>query len=360
MARSRASSEQEIKDMFFKFSKVLLELSTERETSLKRKDYEMLLKTVVDNVSFIHSGSVLFKDEEGIFSYIAAYNHDYKLLDKIKFEEREIIMRRFKHVYVIKRRSLDLIKELSNKVGEINESLRESVKSIENIKSFVSIPIRVQRKIIGFFNLDSWESEDIFEEKNFLPVAEMIADLLSLSVERFELIRTVKEKYEELNRVSLIDPVTFLPNAKSLGNYFERYVAIAKRESSNLYLIRLKIENFDDIVKTKGVEFGNTFLKKIAKLLTKISRKSDLIASLRSGSFAILSISKETPQSLLERIQDHIDNFGKNIDIELHTMLGLSEYGKDGKELDSLLTISESRIYKRMQAKKQEVRAIEK
>jgi len=360
MARSRASSEQEIKDMFFKFSKVLLELSTERETSLKRKDYEILLKTVVDNVSFIHSGSVLLKDEEGIFSYIAAYNHDYKLLDKIKFEEREIIMRRFKHVYIIKKRSLDLIKELSSKVGEIDESLRESVKSIENIKSFVSIPIRVQRKIVGFFNLDSWESEDVFEEKNFLPVAGMIADLLSLSVERFELIRTVKEKYEELNRVSLIDPVTFLPNAKSLGNYFERYVAIAKRESSNLYLIRVKIENFDEIVKIKGLEFGNTVLKKMAKLLTKILRKSDLVASLRNGCFAILSISKDTPQSLLRRIQEHIDVFEKNVGTDLEVLLGLAEYSKDGKDLDSLLAVSENRVYQRMSTKKQEVRAIEK
>lgn len=360
MARSKTNTGQEIKDMFFKFSKVLLELSKDRETSLKRKDYELLLKTVVDNVNFIHSGSVLIKDEEGIFSYVATYNHDYKLLDKIKFEEREILMRRFKHVYIIKRKSLDLIKELSNKVGEIDENLRESVKSIENVKAFISIPIRVQRKIIGFFNLDSWESEDIFEEKNFLPVAEMIADLLSLSVERFELIRNLKEKYEELNRISLIDPITFLPNAKSLGNYFERYVAIAKRESSNLYLIRVRIENFDDVVKNKGVEFGNVVLKKLAKLLSKISRKSDLIASLRSGSFAILSISKEAPQSLVNRIYEHLETFQKNVGIELESLVGLAEYGKDGKELDLLINASESRTYKKPLPKKQEVRAIDK
>lgn len=360
MGRSKLNSEQEIKDMFFKFSKVLLELSTDRETSLKRKDYEMLLRTVVDNVSFVHSGSVLLKDEEGIFSYIAAYNHDYKLLDKIKFEEHEIIMRRFKHVYVIKRRSLDLIKELSNKIGEINEDLKESVKSIENVKAFVSIPIRVQRKIVGFFNLDSWESEDIFEEKNFLPVAEMIADLLSLSVERFELIRNVKEKYEELNRVSLIDPITLLPNAKSLGNYFERYVAIAKRESSNLYLILLRIQNFDDAIKNKGLESANILLKKISRLLTRILRKSDLVASLRNGTFAILSISKDTPQSLLNRIQDHVDNFTKNIAMEFEITLGISEYGKDGKDLDSLLAASEIRSYKRSTVKKQEVQTVEK
>ncbi|MEN3043068.1 MAG: diguanylate cyclase [Fervidobacterium sp.] len=345
---SKLNLEKEFNKMFFEFSKTLLNLSTERETSLKRKDYEMLLGSVVENVSFINSGSVLLRDEEGTFYYVAAYNHDYRLLEKIKFNEKEIIMRRFKHVYIIKRKNLDLIKELSNKLGNIDENLRDSVQSIQNIKAFVSIPIRVHRRIVGFFNLDSWESEDVFERKNFIPVAEMISDLLSLSVERFELIKELKEKYEEVNRLLMVDPVTFLPNSKSLGNYFDRYVAIAKRESSNLYLVRVKINNFDDILRSKGVEFGNTLLKKMGRLLTKISRKSDLIASLRGGTFVILSISKETPKALLERIQNHLEGFGEEIKARMEILLSLCEHGRDGKDLDSLLEALDGNVYKKI------------
>ncbi|MCX7654577.1 MAG: diguanylate cyclase [Fervidobacterium sp.] len=346
--KSKLNSEKEFNKMFFEFSKTLLNLSTERETSLKRKDYEMLLESVVENVNFINSGSVLLRDEEGTFYYVAAYNHDYRLLEKIKFDEKEIIMRRFKHVYVIKRRNLDLIKELSNKLGNIDESLKDSVRSIQNIKAFVSIPIRVHRRIVGFFNLDSWESEDVFERKNFIPVAEMISDLLSLSLERFGLIKELKEKYEEVNRLLMVDPVTFLPNSKSLGNYFDRYVAIAKRESSNLYLVRVKINNFDDILRSRGVEFGNMLLKKMGRLLTKISRKSDLIASLRGGTFVILSISKETPKALLERIQSYLEDFGKEVNTHVEILMSLCEYGKDGKDLDSLLEALDVNVYKKI------------
>ncbi|HQG02195.1 MAG TPA: GGDEF domain-containing protein, partial [Fervidobacterium sp.] len=151
--RNENVREDEISKMFVKFSDYLLRISCERETSLKRKDYEALLKIAVENLSFVHSGSVLTMNEDEEFCYIATYNHDYELLKNVRFRKQEILMRRFKQTYVIKRRSLDLVKELSSKIDEDDNSLKQRVSSVDNIKAFVSMPIRVQRKVIGFFNL---------------------------------------------------------------------------------------------------------------------------------------------------------------------------------------------------------------
>ncbi len=334
---------EEIKNAFISFSELILKFSAERETSLKRKDFEALLKVLVDNIPFIQSGSVLLQDVDGSFYYIAAYNHDYKLLEKIRFKKEEMFMRRFKHVYIIKRKSIDFIKELSQKVGNIDDTLKESVKSIENIKAFVSIPIRVQRKIVGFFNLDTWEDEYTFEKNNFLPFAEMISDLLSLSVERFELIKSVKELNEKMNKVIMFDPITHLPNYKMLGNYFDRYVSLAKRDSSNLYLINIKFEDLDEIDRKYGFDYGNNILQKFVRIIEKNIRRSDVLVSLNRESLAVLAISKPFPYNIFDRLNDSITKFINSQNLDLTCTIGISEYGVDGKDIDSLINSAEEK-----------------
>jgi diguanylate cyclase (GGDEF)-like protein len=337
---------RELEKAFIKFSEFLLELSTERKTPLKGKEYEALLKTIVDNVSFIHSGSVLLKDEDGVFYYVAACNHNFDLLKNVKYTKEEIALRSYKNVYIMKRGSIDLIKELSQKLGVPAESLKES-KSIENIKAFVSIPIKVQRKIVGFFNLDTWDSEETFEEKGFLPFAEMIGTLLSLSVERFELIKSLKDHMEQVNRVMLIDPITFLPNYRALGNYFERYVSMAKRNLGRLFFLIISLDNFSELDRKEGVEFGNNVLKKLSKAVEKVLRKSDILCSIERGRFVILSISNEVPEALIQRVYDTMDRFLNNMELHVSSTIGLAEYGKDGKDIESLINASSSNIQKR-------------
>ena len=335
--RNENVREDEISKMFVKFSDYLLRISCERETSLKRKDYEALLKIAVENLSFVHSGSVLTMNEDEEFCYIATYNHDYELLKNVRFRKQEMLMRRFKQTYVIKRRSLDLVKELSSKIDEDDNSLKQRVSSVDNIKAFVSMPIRVQRKVIGFFNLDSWEDEDIFEKKNFQPYAEMMSRLISISAERFELIKILKEQNEQLTRNTLTDTLTHLPNLRALGNYFDKYVELANRSLNNLYFLYINITNFDKIVHTYDVEFGENLIRKLSKHLLSLIRKSDIVGRIESSSFGVITLSRGIPKPLITRINQGIVEFSEKLGLDLDVSIGVAEYGTDGKELDVLL-----------------------
>ncbi|HOK33885.1 MAG TPA: GGDEF domain-containing protein [Fervidobacterium sp.] len=334
---NKADSTDEILTMFIKFSDYLLKISSDRETSLKRKDYEALLKIAVDNLSFVHSGSVLMTNEDEEFYYIATYNHDYELLKDVRFKKPEMVMRRFKQTYIIKRRSLDLVKELSSKIGEDDNSVKHKVQSVDNIKAFVSMPIRVQRRVIGFFNLDSWESEDIFEKKNFQPYAEMMSRLISISAERFELIKILKEQNEQLTRNTLTDTLTHLPNLRALGNYFDRYIELANRSLNNLYFLYIDINDFDKIVHTYDAEFGENLIRKLSKHLSSLLRKSDILGRIENSSFGILTLSRDIPKPLINRLRQGIVDFSKKLDLDLDVSVGLAEYGPDGKDLDALL-----------------------
>jgi diguanylate cyclase (GGDEF)-like protein len=337
--------QKEINVMFSLFSEYLLRVSTDRETPLNRKDFETLLKIAVDNLSFVHSGSVLWTDEDGDFTYLATYNHDYQMLKKIRFSPKEMLMRRFRHVYVIKRRSVDLIKELANKLNEDDDVLREKVKTVDNIKAFISIPVKSQRKILGFFNLDTWEDEDVFERYNFETTAVMIGSLLSIAMERFELIRMLKKKNIEVEKISVFDSLTDLPNLKFLNSYFEKYSELSKRLSSKLYLIYFDVRDFSKINNIYGYDFGDDILKRLSKAIIKTSRKSDVVAKVGGDDFVILSLSKETPYALKKRIEENVKHLCKKIGVELEIQFGISEYITDGKDLNSLISKAQENLY---------------
>ncbi|MFN6991988.1 MAG: diguanylate cyclase domain-containing protein [Fervidobacterium sp.] len=338
--------EAEFERMFLIFTQTLLKISTERETTLKRKDFELLLKIVVDNLSFAHSGSVLFLDENGFFSYVATYNHNFELLRNVRFSKEEIEPKRFKRVYVMKSGNLDLRKELSNKIGRIDYFFNNFPNTIERIQSFVSIPIRAHRKILGFFNIDSWESEDVFEKTGFLDVASLIGDIISVTVERFDLIQSVKELKNEISKNNLIDTVTFLPNKKFLGYYLDKYISLARRSGSSLYFISLKIDNYYNLEKEIGVDILNQCVKKVGKILSKVLRKSDLLTYIGNGEFVILSISSVPPLPILDRINKQFSAFGKDFKFLDSISVGFCEYGKYSKDLDQMLFCSENSMEK--------------
>lgn len=331
--------------MFVKFSNYLLRLSTERETSLKKRDYENLLKIAVDNLSFVHSGSVLMVDDNDEFYYLATYNHNNELLKNVKFNKQEMSVRRFRQIYIIKKRSLDLIKDKPAKAKEEDSSTNQEISSIDKVKAFISIPIRVRRKVVGFFNLDTWYDDDIFEKKNFQPIAEMMSKLISISAERFELIKTIKEQNEQISKNLLMDTLTRLPNLKALGNYFDRYVELANRSLNTLYVLYICIENFEQINTMYDPDFGDNLIKKITRLLGNLVRKSDILARIEKYDFAVVTLSRELPRPLINRLYEGMNNFSKKAGIDLDVSIGLAEYGTDSKELDGLLKRAKERTY---------------
>uniref|UniRef100_A0A7V4KCK1 GGDEF domain-containing protein n=1 Tax=Fervidobacterium pennivorans TaxID=93466 RepID=A0A7V4KCK1_FERPE len=349
MARKKVMEklQNEIKNMVFLFSEHLLSITTNRETSLKRRDFEQLLKIAVDNLSFVHSGSVLWKDKDETFSYLAVYNHDYDILKNIKFSQKEMVMRRFKRVYIIKRRSVDLIKELARKLNEDEELIQQKARSIDNIKAFISIPIISQRKIVGFFNLDTWEDENIFEEVDFQNAAEVIGNLLSTVVEKFELIEAIKTKNAEIDRVNLFDKLTYLPNLKNVAIYFDKYSEITKRIPVKLYMMLLDVKEFEKINKVYGYEFGDDLLVRLSKIITKSCRKSDVIGRTNSDEFVILTLSKENPLALKKRLEEKISNLASNLGIGLEVQISIAEYGTDGKDLNTLISKAQEKLYQK-------------
>lgn len=347
MVRKKAVEQlqNEIKNMFYLFSKHLLNITINRETSLKKRDFEQLLKIAVDNLSFVHSGSVLWQDKDGTFYYLVVYNHDYDILKNVKFSPKEVAMRRFKRAYVIKRRSVDLIKELARKLNENEELIQQKAQSIDNIKAFMSIPIRSQRKVVGFFNLDTWEHENIFEEVEFQSTAEVMGNLLSTVVERFELIEDIKAKNAEIDKINLFDKLTYLPNLKNIAIYFDKYSEITKRIPVKLYLMLLDVKEFEKINKVYGYEFGDDLLVKLSRVITKSCRKSDIVGRTNSDEFIILTLSKETPVSLMKRFEEKISDFSSKLGISLEAQLSIVEYGTDGKDLNTLISKAQERLY---------------
>lgn len=163
------------------FIKVVQEGYLEKLFSGKftRKDWKFLLKNFVKSFPNVDSASLILKDKDGYFRYIAAYNHDMRGLKALKLRKEDFVPERFEKVTVIK---LDEIVEEFHFSTKRREKIAEKLTKFGNltrIKSLISIPIFVDNECIGFLVADSWEREDAFDRKVFEFIAGIVSNILS-------------------------------------------------------------------------------------------------------------------------------------------------------------------------------------
>ncbi len=116
------------------------------------------------------------------------------------------------------------------------------------------LPLLADEKIIGAISLYSGELA-IYEEEHLRlleTISRIAADAISKSV-----------RHAETETHALTDPMTGLPNARSLQFQFEKEMARAKRSGHNLQLLVLDLDGFKAINDTFGHKTGDAMLKEI-------------------------------------------------------------------------------------------------
>jgi len=162
----------------------------------------------------------------------------------------------------------------------------------------------------------------------------------------------LKEKNRQLGELAARDPLTQLPNRRSLMDQLSQEVARVERRSADenaLCVSMLDVDHFKRINDTWGHDAGDAILCRISNELRKIMRQGDFLGRFGGEEFVVIlpESTLDAAQRTAQRIQDCVANlsFAELPDGERVTVSqGLAVY-RPGERIEATLKRADEALY---------------
>ena len=170
-------------------------------------------------------------------------------------------------------------------------------------------------------------------------------------------MKPMKHSLAELKRLegkhrtlSLTDELTGLYNRRGLFTFAEQALRISKRRGEELCVLYGDMDNLKKINDELGHTEGDKALIKIASILKKSFRESDIIARLGGDEFAMIQVGANTESVVLatERMKRNIDEYNRSVPDEYRLSLSIGTVLSDsdtGSSIDELLAKADRLMY---------------
>jgi diguanylate cyclase (GGDEF)-like protein len=158
-------------------------------------------------------------------------------------------------------------------------------------------------------------------------------------------------RHAEAQTYALTDPLTGLPNSRSLQIAFDKEVTRASRGGTNFQLLVLDLDGFKSVNDTYGHKVGDTVLKDLAGLIKDQMREYDFLA--RYGGDEFVAIVPETDPADVKRLQRRIEEAVGNYILpvgdaafaRVGISLGSASYPSQGESFDELVVAADKAMY---------------
>lgn len=207
--------------------------------------------------------------------------------------------------------------------------------------AMASIPLMADDKLLGAISLYSSEMSHYQDEHLRLleTVSRIAADAISKSLEH-----AVTENY------ALTDPMTGLPNARSLQMHFDKEVKRASRNEGSFQLLVLDLDGFKAVNDTHGHKAGDRMLKEIGAIVKSQLREYDFLS--RYGGDEFVAIVPDTDSTdvmeLARRIEEAVNGFSLVVDNALAKVgvsVGTACYPIHGETFDQVIVSADKAMY---------------
>jgi polar amino acid transport system substrate-binding protein len=188
--------------------------------------------------------------------------------------------------------------------------------------------------------LNQWISIDYeqgFDYTLFWKILGGLAAFFAFLIYRYILVqrynKTLSALNQELEKLSITDPLTKLYNRRYLYKSIEMAQVFAERYKTPFSVIMLDIDNFKEINDTYGHDEGDIVLQKIANILLAQSRESDIVGRWGGEEFLIICQQSKIDGALTvaEKICHAIEKEVFANKVTVTASFGVAEYSEKTK-----------------------------
>ncbi|MFZ1701644.1 MAG: diguanylate cyclase [Pyrinomonadaceae bacterium] len=215
--------------------------------------------------------------------------------------------------------------------------------------TMASIPLIADNELVGAVTLYSKSLEEYGEDHIRLldTISNIGADAIGKSL-----------KHDEATTYAMTDPMTGLPNARSLQVQFEKEIARARRVGSSFQLLMLDLDGFKAVNDTYGHKVGDEMLREVSQVILGQLRDYDFLARYGGDEFVAL-IPESQPSAVIDlsaRIEKAVAEFalpvaeGKTASVGVS--LGAAGFPDFGDSFDQMIVAADKAMYDRKSDRK--------
>jgi diguanylate cyclase (GGDEF)-like protein/PAS domain S-box-containing protein len=191
-------------------------------------------------------------------------------------------------------------------------------------------------------------------ENKVTPIHNQDGDVTGALV-AFHDVSAARAKSLEMSHLAQHDFLTDLPNRLLFNDRLTQAISIAMRQSKQLAVLFLDIDQFKKINDSLGHGVGDKLLQSVAKRLVSCVRRADTVSRLGGDEYVILLSQVEHEQDaafsarkiLRALAAPHIID---NQSLDINASIGVSTYPSDGPDAETLISKADTAMY---EAKKQ-------
>lgn len=220
------------------------------------------------------------------------------------------------------------------------EPLFDKVYYKENIHSLIGVPIYLREKFIGYIIVEhALNNFFVHEHIKFIST---IANQIAIALENNNLYHQIREN-------SIRDPLLGIYNRKYFYDVIEK--KLSKGRKKKFAIVMMDLDNFKKANDVNGHQYGDEVLKQTVKIIEENIDKNDMLA--RYGGEEMVIFVNEFINS--SEVYDKIDNIRlkisenivkyKDVKSSVTASFGVSYYPTDGKNLNEVISVADSRLY---------------
>ena len=243
-------------------------------------------------------------------------------------------------------------------IKNVNPDLDFSIAHVDLINPYstmVSVPLLDEDELIGAVSLYSYELAEYGDEH--IRLLESVSRIAAEAIAK-------SQQHAETVAHALTDPMTGLPNARSLQAHFEKEMGRAARADQNLQILVMDLDGFKAVNDNFGHIAGDEMLREVGRVVREQLRDYDFLARYGGDEYVAIipDADQESVVDLCARIEKAVNELKVPVDggafAKVGVSLGSASYPHNGQTFDQIIVAADKAMYIRKSSRKLRERSI--